>query len=338
MKYLAVLLLCVLFGYPSFLMAKNFNLEQDEKYTSLTEKNNKLLQDNVELNQIYNNLNTLKSIIKSSRFDLLLYEKIASDLNRDISNIETIPLDQLTPRTGGLPFILDFALLSDLINKPYLITQEIINNINASNIEDNNIKEAIKLHTAQFSPPAKQKSIIHLYKLKDGIEDESISSQEQQLELTAKAKNEINAESFKNEFKINLDDMLSKLNTYQNTIKNFITINNDRINKNKLEITKIVVLANKLNPTTFSIGMYIVVGGMIVAVLIMFLSLILSSKNDTVKDILAKRTLIEIVSISFILLTMIILGTGQKIGGETLGALLGTIAGYIFGKSSRNLP
>lgn len=297
MKYLAVFLLCLLFGYPSFLMAKNFNLEQDEKYTSLTEENNKLLQDNVELNQIYNNLDTLKSIIKSSHFDLLSYDKIASDLNRDISNIETIPLDQLTAKTGGLPFILDFVLLSNLINKPYLITQEIINNINVSNIEDNNTKEAIKSHTAQFFPAAKQKSITHLSKLKDCIDDKSISSQKQQLELTAKAKKEINAESFKNEFKINLDDMLSKLNTYQNAIRNFITINNDRINKNKLEITKIVLLANKLNLTTFSIGMYIVVGGMIAAVLIMFLSLILSSKSDTVKDILAKRTLIEVVSI-----------------------------------------
>jgi len=132
--------------------------------------------------------------------------------------------------------------------------------------------------------------------------------------------------------------MVSKLNAYQNAVKNFISINNDRINKNKLEILKISARANELDPNTFNIGMYVAVGGMIIAVLIMFLSLILSAKTDTVKDILSKRTLVEVVSISFILLTMIILGSGQIVKGETLGALLGTIAGYIFGKSSTNLP
>ena len=102
--------------------------------------------------------------------------------------------------------------------------------------------------------------------------------------------------------------------------------------QNKIEIEKISSLKDiTLN---FNNRMYLTIAGMIIAVVIMYLSLIFSNKCETVKDILAKRTFVEVVSISFILLTMIILGTGELIKGETLGALLGTIAGYVFGKSN----
>ena len=42
--------------------------------------------------------------------------------------------------------------------------------------------------------------------------------------------------------------------------------------------------------------------------------------------------LIEILSMGFLLLTVIMLGTGKLLTGESLAALLGTIAGYIFGR------
>lgn len=49
--------------------------------------------------------------------------------------------------------------------------------------------------------------------------------------------------------------------------------------------------------------------------------------------IVERRTLVELVGLAFLMLTIIILGTGEKIGKDVLGTLLGTIAGYIFGQN-----
>lgn len=74
---------------------------------------------------------------------------------------------------------------------------------------------------------------------------------------------------------------------------------------------------------------------MIGALVILFISLRAFS-DELTKAIIENRTLVEVVSMAFMLLTIIILGTGKKIGTETLGTLLGTIAGYIFGRRTGN--
>jgi|GEM_PF-2661615 len=71
--------------------------------------------------------------------------------------------------------------------------------------------------------------------------------------------------------------------------------------------------------------------GMIAALTILFLSLKTFS-SDVAGKVVENRSLVEVMSMAFMLLTIIILGTGGKIGQETLGTLLGTIAGYIFGR------
>lgn len=71
---------------------------------------------------------------------------------------------------------------------------------------------------------------------------------------------------------------------------------------------------------------------MVAAIIILFLALTRFTNPELAKLLVQERTMIEILSMGFLLLTIIILGTGQKIQGETLGALLGTIAGYIFGR------
>lgn len=50
------------------------------------------------------------------------------------------------------------------------------------------------------------------------------------------------------------------------------------------------------------------------------------------ETIIENRLLIEVVSMAFLLLTIIILATGNRLQTEALGTLLGTVAGYIFGK------
>jgi hypothetical protein len=71
--------------------------------------------------------------------------------------------------------------------------------------------------------------------------------------------------------------------------------------------------------------------GMVLAIVTLFLLLRFFPK-ELAHSIVVERTMIELLSMGFLLLTVIILGTGKLIGAETLGALLGTIAGYIFGQ------
>jgi hypothetical protein len=70
---------------------------------------------------------------------------------------------------------------------------------------------------------------------------------------------------------------------------------------------------------------------MIFALMALFLSLRLFDR-DLAKQIVTDRSMVELISMAFILLTIIILGTGGKIGNETIGTLLGTIAGYVFAR------
>jgi len=72
--------------------------------------------------------------------------------------------------------------------------------------------------------------------------------------------------------------------------------------------------------------------GMVAAILFMFIALTRWTEKDLATLLVEKRTMIELLSMGFLLLTVIILGTGKKLTGEALGALLGTIAGYIFGR------
>ena len=70
---------------------------------------------------------------------------------------------------------------------------------------------------------------------------------------------------------------------------------------------------------------------MILAIVGLFLSLHLF-KEDLATAIVNERTMIELLSMGFLLLTLIILGTGRQLQETTLGTLLGTVAGYIFGR------
>lgn len=71
--------------------------------------------------------------------------------------------------------------------------------------------------------------------------------------------------------------------------------------------------------------------GMVFSIAALFI-ILRTFPADLSHSIIRERTMIELLSMGFLLVTIIILGTGKLLGGETLGALLGTIAGYIFGR------
>jgi Flp pilus assembly protein TadB len=76
---------------------------------------------------------------------------------------------------------------------------------------------------------------------------------------------------------------------------------------------------------------------MIAAIVAMFLTLrVFPESLATI--IVTERTAIELLSMGFLLLTVIILGTGKVVKGDALGPILGAIAGYIFGRKEGGKP
>lgn len=75
--------------------------------------------------------------------------------------------------------------------------------------------------------------------------------------------------------------------------------------------------------------------GMIAVLLFLFLGLKVFS-DDVAKSLIVNRSLVEVVGMAFMLITIIILGTGEKLSKEILGTLLGTIAGYVFARGTED--
>lgn len=73
--------------------------------------------------------------------------------------------------------------------------------------------------------------------------------------------------------------------------------------------------------------------GMILVLLLLFLGLKVFT-DEVAKSLIVNRSLVEVVGMAFMLITIIILGTGEKLSKEILGTLLGTIAGYVFARST----
>jgi hypothetical protein len=76
--------------------------------------------------------------------------------------------------------------------------------------------------------------------------------------------------------------------------------------------------------------------GMIASIALLFVSLRMLGEK-LAKSIIRQRLLIEVLSMGFLLLTVIILGTGKLLNSEGLAALLGTIAGYIFARKAEEM-
>lgn len=72
---------------------------------------------------------------------------------------------------------------------------------------------------------------------------------------------------------------------------------------------------------------------MIVTIVVLFLALWIFPAPLS-QLIINNRVLVEVLSMGFLLLTVIILGTGQILQREGVAALLGTIAGYIFARKA----
>ncbi len=60
--------------------------------------------------------------------------------------------------------------------------------------------------------------------------------------------------------------------------------------------------------------------------------------SEIASAVVHRRTMIELLSMGFLLLTIIVLATGGNVDKPAVGTLLGTIAGYIFGAGKAAAP
>lgn len=101
-----------------------------------------------------------------------------------------------------------------------------------------------------------------------------------------------------------------------------------------LEFKKLEKQDEKRREST-DIRLVYAVYGMIAVLLCLFLGLKVFS-DDVAKSLIVNRSLVEVVGMAFMLITIIILGTGEKLSKEILGTLLGTIAGYVFARGTED--
>lgn len=83
--------------------------------------------------------------------------------------------------------------------------------------------------------------------------------------------------------------------------------------------------------TALDRGLVWAIYGMILVLAVLFISLKIFP-DDLARQVVQDRSMVELVSMAFIMLTIIILGTGGKIEKETIGTILGTITGYVFAR------
>jgi len=87
------------------------------------------------------------------------------------------------------------------------------------------------------------------------------------------------------------------------------------------------------NELGLNVKLFWAIFGMMGLLAALFVSLKLFSEKVSTQ-LIQERTLVESISVAFLVLALIILGTGRILASEALGTLLGTIAGYIFGRKA----
>jgi hypothetical protein len=127
----------------------------------------------------------------------------------------------------------------------------------------------------------------------------------------------------------------------ETAIKGLSDKEKENLENKKKQLSNIVIEFKKLESQDASrrestdIRLVYAVYGMIGVLLFLFLGLKVFT-DDVAKSLIVNRSLVEVVGMAFMLITIIILGTGEKLSKEILGTLLGTIAGYVFARGTED--
>lgn len=127
-----------------------------------------------------------------------------------------------------------------------------------------------------------------------------------------------------------LSDLQSSLKQLTDATDNELALRKKRNEEIDVQLTELDDKLSSVSAATdkqLIVAVYMMIG----ALLVLFLGIRFLS-TDIAKLIVENRSLVEVVSMAFLLLTIIILATGEKMPREAIGTLLGSIAGYIFGR------
>jgi hypothetical protein len=124
-----------------------------------------------------------------------------------------------------------------------------------------------------------------------------------------------------------------KLGDLRDSLKESVTRLSDELDtlKSKKELLEQVIDEKSRTDNKLTYAIYF----MVAALIILYVAT-LFAREKIQTTIFENRTLVEMIGMAFLLLTIIILGTGEKMDRSVLGALLGTVGGYIFGQQSRS--
>lgn len=154
---------------------------------------------------------------------------------------------------------------------------------------------------------------------------------------TAPHVSSLNTETFRSAFTAAKDKNKQFLRDAQERVNSAIKERDDRVKGSNERIAKLSEELEKRKQkgekdSILTFAIFLMIG---VVVLLYLGTLRFDHTIQTL--IFQQRTLVELIGMAFLLLTIIILGTGEKIERSVLGTLLGTVAGYIFGQQMRAL-
>jgi len=136
------------------------------------------------------------------------------------------------------------------------------------------------------------------------------------------------------------DDVKKALNEVNDEVTSEIKSKNAEIEKTNADFqsaNKELLQRNLSQKATVTLSLNYIIFGGLGAIILTIGMLRFGGANRQAKLMIQERTAVDLISIGFFLSIVLFLGAGGFIQPETLGTLLGTVAGYLFGRRS-NAP
>lgn len=316
----------------------------ERQYSSISESNAQLGKEVILLQSLKGKVGSAKKCVDSQTYDAETGERLITILNSRFQALKASPPNShLRQQNDSFGAFRDFQQAfwdsGDIFIKLSDCDQSIFQNLNDSNnYNQNQIDIQIIMSTQRPYTGLSRDENTPLIKTSDflsnsptnlnrsDIQNSTFLAIEDELKNLSK---DFYAKPF-NDLKKQKSDYLSIL---LQRIESEISTRQTQIKANEEKLANLdKALAEKqTSQNALDQSLVYSIWGMIAALTVLFISLRFFPEAIALRMI-QDRSVVEVMSMAFILLTIIILGTGDRIGKEALGTLLGTIAGYIFGR------
>lgn len=334
--------------YPCFAGEEANRVESrfaaERQYSSISESNAQLGKEVILLQSLKTKVESAKKCVDSQIYDSEAGERLIKTLNGRFQALKASPpnshLRQQNDSFGAFrDFQQAFWDAGDIFIKLSDCDQSLYQNLNESNnYNQNQIDTQIIMSTQRPYSRLSREESAPLSKTSDflnnspnnlsrsDIQNSTFLAIEDELKNLSK---DFYSKPF-NELKKQKSDYLAiLLQRVESEISNRQT--QIKANDEKLANLDKALAEKQTSQNALDQSLVYSIWGMIAALTVLFISLRFFPEAIALRMI-QDRSVVEVMSMAFILLTIIILGTGDRIGKEALGTLLGTIAGYIFGR------